>query len=348
MKISTLEDILKNIKIEEENLSLDFIKQFKIQHPVSVSVGDEHEGVAKKLFDRALPGELACESKTFVKFKNDCISHQVDLIVTSNNKKIKFPNSDSYIVESQDVVAAFEIKKTLTKNNLIKDIKKLSQLKENMIIELSDNELLNNYSMTYADELFKKTVVSGLEINGRKYSSGIRTPLMDNLYGQFSVQAYMPFTACFGFGSNMSKESFIEAFIESVAGLKPSSWPDIVTCNNMSIVKLDGRPYNSPYFYFGDEKVTDICISYAFFEPLSLVPYIEHLWEKMNTNIYLNKIFHIESDTTESFFPVLVSATLPHKNNEVVLMRMDSSISMDYSDEGKVSKMFLEVLELDH
>jgi len=345
-RVSNIESILRNIKTTEYERTTNFLERYNIID--RTKIGDEFEGIAKKMFDKSFPYDMQCISGAQVRYKTLKNSHKVDLVVSLQNSTIPLPNSKNVLVEGDKVLAAFEIKKTLSKKLLVEDIRKLSSMKQSLIQDIVDQNKQNDpFSMRYANRLFENCIINGMTENGRLWNSEKRTKLQSDLYEQFKLQPYMPFTSCFGFSGEMSKEKFIEAFIEGVSGFKAAAWPDIVTCGDMNIVKLDFRPYSSVYYYADEPSVIDLCVVYGFFESNSFAHYVEHIWEKLGTNLSLIKDERdilIASDTVEDFFPIISLSTI-RESDEVMFMSMEGDFKLSYADHTKAGKMILRVIE---
>lgn len=168
--------------------------------------------------------------------------------------------------------------------------------------------------------------------------------MQNELYSQYQVQPFVPFTSCFGFNNQMSKEKFIEAFVEGVLGYPVSAWPDIVTSGNMSIVKLDGRPYTSPYFRFDNFELDEICVIYGFSNSSSFSPYIEQIWEKINSNYLIDETNNIVSDTTENFKPV-IALVRRSGESEIGYVIMDGELELKFGENEEEAKMRLSVIK---
>lgn len=341
-KVSNIESLLREIKTTEDEKTTDFLERFNIKD--RTKIGDEYEGIAKKIFDKSLPGGLFCANGVQAKYFNGDLSHKIDLVVAKDQSLISFPNSANQVVACSDVYAAFEIKKTLTKKFLTEDVQKLTVFKNRVIEDvIGANKSESMMATHYARKLFESSVIRGLKANGREFDKARVTPLQADLYEQYKVQGYLPFTSCFGFNGSLSKDSFIEAFIKGVSGFRFAAWPDIVTCGDMSIVKLDERPYRSVYHFLGGEDVTDFCIGYGLFFSNSFSHYVEHIWEKFNTNFALSSNTYIFSDTVEKIAPVLALATLPKENVKLHFLKMDGDILLEYSDKESMLKMIFEI-----
>lgn len=159
IKVSTLEKLLAEIKVTEENRTEEFLQNYK--NIKRKKTGDENEGIAKKIFDKSFPRDLSCQLNTQVKYHNQTISHDIDLVVSSGSHFEKFPNSENYFLEAKYLLAAFEIKKTLSKKHLVDDIQKVTRLKKRIIDDLNEynSKLLQEpKAIDFASRLFKSNV----------------------------------------------------------------------------------------------------------------------------------------------------------------------------------------------
>ena len=145
------------------------------------------------------------------------------------------------------------------------------------------------------------------------------------------MHSALPFGCCIGFGGIATKETLLDAYREAVDGHRVVTWPDVVVCGDMSIVKLDGRPY--PLQYIG-ERIGDIeeqAMIVGFIASKHKHVLVESLYEKINTHLHFSNYMHWESDTKDSIFPVFALCT--HATLGLKFIAVDADAPIDYSNE---------------
>ncbi|WCJ66290.1 hypothetical protein G6M15_25395 (plasmid) [Agrobacterium tumefaciens] len=90
------------------------------------TIGDMYEGLTRELLERAIPQELNIRLVDgFVIGVDGKHSHQTDAMLVMGERGQRIPKTDQWIWPIEDVLAVFEVKKTLFGNQLVDSIEKM-------------------------------------------------------------------------------------------------------------------------------------------------------------------------------------------------------------------------------
>ena len=121
--IKTIADLLRELMVKEA-AELD-------EEPVNhgPTIGAMYEGLARDILDRAIPAELDVRVVDgFIEGVDGILSPQIDaMIVTGEGRQI--PYTSNFVWPIADVIAVFEVKKTLYADDLADAFGKLRTIK---------------------------------------------------------------------------------------------------------------------------------------------------------------------------------------------------------------------------
>ena len=239
--ISTIADLLSDLMAKErEQLDAEVITH-------APTIGAMYEGLAREILERAIPPNLDVRVVDgFIEGVDGDLSPQIDaMIVTGQGRKL--PKIDSYVWPIGDVIAVFEVKKSLYGADLkdafvkLRTVKKMSEkaiqdgatLKPGPSyrafarltgrypssvaeVDALPDELNYLFHTILADQAAPVRVILGY--HGYADEAGLRKGLMDYLTEQGDMMA--------GFGA--------------------SSMPNLIVARQNALLKLDGHPYIAP------------------------------------------------------------------------------------------------------
>jgi len=221
-----------------------------VTHPVTV--GNMYEGLTKSIVKSAfgsIPELHICEG--FIKnYRTGQISRQTDVIIYTGQCD-KIPETDSKIINIDNVLAFIEVKKTLRKKELADFYQKQGE-----IYELSDSET------PYDAELFHQLTKQVFGINELNDENIKNYPkLYYYLYHVLKVENASPLRICLGY-DGIKKETTLRDNFESViydrnkdnlSHTGMNSLPSLIICNDLCLIKAIGFPVaclcekNKPY-----------------------------------------------------------------------------------------------------
>jgi len=176
------------------------------------------------------------------------LNNQFDCMLVKGDGR-KYGRLDEYFYPIEKVLCVFEVKKRLTKADLVDGINHLAAVQKCF---------LGSFFEQHADDPFsslKPTVRAFERITGRigpQSISDLNTrPLQDQmLFGFLVRQRYAPVTVLFGFGGYATETGFRAAlldFMDSEVGQHTNTsidlLPSLMTSGDFSIVKCNAQPY---------------------------------------------------------------------------------------------------------
>jgi len=237
--LKTLGDVIQRL-VEREREHAD--KFALSNHPVII--GDMYEGIARSVADKTLlpVGDFRVV-KGQIRNSKGATSRQIDCMVVEGTGE-QVPNTDWHIYPIDRVVAVFEIKKTLYKDDLLDALNLMSDLWTRIAEPKAiDAGLLRDaWRQIHGTELPTRSELKGLSPNDQL------------LFHALTVEANLPVRIVWGFHgyadeSNLRK-GLVDLLDEQVkkgpAPFGPVAMPNLVISNGASLIKLNGMPYGAP------------------------------------------------------------------------------------------------------
>lgn len=295
-----LNEIFKSNVLKAEN----YLEDNGTKHPVLI--GDIYEGVTADLLRRTLFEELNLKVVTGqVRLHNGELSNQIDCIIVKGNPQ-KMPFTDKYECCIDDVIAVIEVKKTLYKDELKDSLIKMQNIVKGFDIEksktpISEEEIYRGYEMLTGKILEDIGDYTDENIDKNNFNS----ILINNLILDYS----MPLRIIFGYDGYSNEITLRDGYLNIIENEKdilmgPLMPPNLIICNNSSLIKTNGMPYGIRM-----EKVyTDKFIGMASYETTPILILLEVIWTKL-CNIFRDKLdYSIFGNEIkyENIFPLLI------------------------------------------
>lgn len=289
-------DILRAF-MEEETAKL---ARFKVKH--GPTIGDMYEGLSAEILSRAIPTNLDLRVVNgFVVNAQGEMSGQIDcMLVRGSGEKVPF--TDSYKWPIQDVLAVFEIKKTLSYQDLTDSFVHLRQIYESYKTWLDDSNEETPLEVQSALRAFAQ--MTGVHSTGKTDEAPEHLRL---LHYTIIIEQLSPVRIVWAYGGYKTQTGLREAlvrFLEQAVketgpamGFGVPCFPQMISCNGVSLVKANGQPYRAQMH--GD--------SWPFYvssvtNPLWLM--LELLWAKIE-NVYKIPMPYADGIVQEAFAPFL-------------------------------------------
>jgi hypothetical protein len=240
--IETVSDILSKF-IDEEKRRLE---SFKISH--GPTIGAMYEGLTASVLNRAIPKSLKLNIVSgFITGGLGDMSHQIDcMLVRGNGEQI--PYTDSYFWHVKDVIAVFEVKKSLFSNEFLDSYEKMRAVYEiyGRYVELAKPSGEINISST--QRAFSE--ITGIIPPEHKDVSKLPFD-KEMIFRTLLVEQISPIRIVLGYDGFKTEYSFREKFRKFLSenvgkkGFGVSSYPQLCISGLHSLVKLNGQPYTS-------------------------------------------------------------------------------------------------------
>jgi hypothetical protein len=209
------------------------------------TIGNMYEGLTRELLERAIPAELDIRLVDgFVLGVDGKHSHQTDAMLVMGEKGQRIPKTDQWIWPIEDVLAVFEVKKSLFGNQLVDSIEKMR------VVSLQQKELM-------ASE--RKQVKLGpsraafARLMGRFPSAGELEDFQGaggEILRTIAHEQLAPVRIVFGYEGYADetglRKGFLDALRDTPGGVAgPAVLPNLIICRKNAILKLNGHPFVS-------------------------------------------------------------------------------------------------------
>lgn len=277
--ISTLADVLRALQDAEAKQ----LQAQGISH--APTIGAMYEGLTKDILERAIPPglDLKVVSGFIEGIDGAHLSSQVDLMLVRGEGR-QIPYTDNYIWPIEDVLVVFEVKKTLSGTELLDAVTKMWTV-TNLAQEYKEAGGYSHKEIVFACKIFAKLTGYNLPVSEVHL---LPTPLRiifsatvrESLYPIRMIWGYDGYRTeeglrqgaerlFFGQGENFGSKGFL-------------SFPSLVTCGSLSLVKLNGFPYFNPHADFQD--TWDVMASSSD-NPTKIL--LEQVWTKISSEANL-------------------------------------------------------------
>ena len=241
--IKTVSDILSKF-IEEEKKRL---KSFKLSH--APTIGSMYEGLTAEVLNKAIPKSLQLSVVSgFIEDTSGQMSHQIDcMLVRGEGKEIPYTNS--YLWHVKDVIAVFEVKKSLFSKEFLDSYEKMRAVYESYgrYVELARSSEEINIAPT--QRAFAET--TGIIPPDYKDVSSLPFD-KEMIFRTLLVEQISPIRIILGYDGFKTEYSFREKFRKFLGenvgnkGFGVSSCPQLYISGLHSLVKVNGQPYSAP------------------------------------------------------------------------------------------------------
>jgi hypothetical protein len=206
-----------------------------------------YEGLARDILDRVIPAEIDVRVVDgFVEGVDGGLSPQIDaMVVTGKGRQL--PYTSNFVWPIADVIAVFEVKKTLYANDLADAFEKLRAIKR-----MSDASVQNARNVA-ADPSFRAFA----KATGR-YPKSVeavdRLPdELNYIFHTMLADQLAPVRVILGYHGYVDEHGLRNGLLDYLkgqggfaAGFGASSMPNLIVARANSILKMDGHPYVAP------------------------------------------------------------------------------------------------------
>lgn len=272
--IKNVAQLLKGI-MDEESKKLD---AFELKH--APTIGKMYEGLTSTILEQTLPKDLNLQFVNGVIYNElGHMSGEIDCMLVKGEGK-QIPYTQSYKWHIKNVIAVFEVKKTLYKNELTDSFEHLRDVLYNYTSNIDSLENNQTFNVGNALRAFSET-------------TGVIAPTQDKIkqlpfeqeiiYHTLIIEQVSPLRIVIGFNGYKSEYSLREAFSDflsdnlKIKGFGINSFPHLIISGDYSLIKMNGQPYSAP-------MQTDFWEFYASsrMNPIFLI--LELLWTRLSVN----------------------------------------------------------------
>lgn len=260
------------------------------------TIGDMYEGLSKDLLCRVIPAELQLQIVSgFVVDGAGEMSGQIDCMLAQGAGD-RIPYTDDFVWHVKNVIAVFEIKKTLYGAELVDAVDHLNDVRE---LEASYFRTLRSSSDPVQVEALASGYRAFAETTGFYATHDTADSLPAELQQIFHVLTLEPFkfiAVIFGFQGFRTEAGFRKALTDELSarigrqGSGPRSLPQLIVSGDFSLCKANGQPFVLPL----QNGKWPVLFSSAV-NPLVLL--LEYLWTRLGRQFQIGGMWGDDLDT---------------------------------------------------
>lgn len=291
----------------------DFLEQFKkyalskiqaedkdIKH--TVAIGDNFEGLTAELLDKAIFKDfnLKIVERSFLYNDRGDISDEMDcMLVVGDGKKMSFANRYSY--HTKDVIAVFQVRKTLYGKDIYESHQNLKS-----VLEVSEANVIEPFMQELHRTAYRSITSKEIPTLDRIDRFSDREHF---IYDYVRKEALSPLRIVFGYYGYTSEYGLREGFVKKmteltkegpVLGFGPDSFPSLIICGDSTIIKNTGMPMAVPLsdkeFYF---EILASCSGRSMYHLLELI------WTRLSYKFKISSTIFGENFHAETVHPFL-------------------------------------------
>lgn len=210
------------------------------------TIGDMYEGLTRELLERAIPEELNIRLVDgFVIGVDGKHGHQTDAMLVMGERGQRIPKTDQWIWPIEDVLAVFEVKKTLFGNQLVDSIEKMR------VVSLQQKELMaserKQVKLGPSKDAFARLMGRFPTAGELEDFQGVGGEILRTI----AHEQLAPVRIVFGYEGYADetglRKGFLDALRDAPEGIAgPAVLPNLVICRKNAILKMNGHPFISP------------------------------------------------------------------------------------------------------
>lgn len=241
--IKTVAELLAKFK-EEETRRLN---DYELSHgPI---IGAMYEGLTTGILEKAIPSELNLNVVSgFMTDGSEHLSPQIDcMLVRGEGESIPYTNSFKWHVK--DVIAVFEVKKTLYSDDFADSYSKLRDVLERHSRYAQSDGTSDVFNISPTCRAFAET--TGIIPPPYKKASSLPFD-KEIIYHILVIEQLSPIRIALGYNGFRSEHSFREGLYKFLKnnlnkpGFGVGSFPQLSISGQFSLVKMNGQPYSAP------------------------------------------------------------------------------------------------------
>lgn len=230
--------------LNEERKKLD---KFDLKH--GPTIGKMYEGLTADVLNRAIPKELGMQIVSGIIFDDSGqMTGEIDCMLVKGEGEI-IPYTSSFKWHIKDVIAVFEVKKTLYSTDLADAFVHLKDILDSYSRYIQSNAVNGSTNIASTRRAFaeitKKIAPPYSELHNLPFSE-------EMIFHILVIEQLSPIRIILGHHGFKSEHSFREAmfgFLEknlNQYGFGVGSFPQLIISEAFSLIKLNGQPYSAP------------------------------------------------------------------------------------------------------
>lgn len=291
--ITKVSDILNGF-LDEEKRKLDL---FALNH--APTIGSMYEGLTTDLLNKAIPPQLGLSIESGVIFDDTgTMTGQIDCMLVKGSG-VPIPYTDLYKWHIKDVIAVFEVKKTLYSAELKDSFGHLKEVLNSYSRYVEEGHTNETFNISSVLDVFAKITSIIPPEHDKVESLGFS---LEMIYHILVMEHLSPIRIVLGYHGYKSEAALRKSLIdflnengERARGFGVGSFPQLIISDRYSLIKLNGEPYSAPL-------QNDEWIFYASSRSNPVLLILELIWTRLSR---LYKIGGLWGEDLESFVPLL-------------------------------------------
>ncbi|MEA9414302.1 DUF6602 domain-containing protein [Flavobacterium sp. PL02] len=239
--IHSIADLLKEFVAAE----VEILNSYDMKHPTTI--GTMFEGLTQEIFEKTIfKGlDLKIIKNSFIV---GCDTEFDVMLVEGSGEKI--PKTDRYKYTPEKVIAIVQSKKNL----YTKDLKGSNENLKFLVDYYENIKVVE----PYIERLFRDSFRTTCRKDITAKNLGELTLEEEYIYHTLRIEALLPVRIVWGYNGFKSEFNFRESFVDyinenlttdfnnKIGYFGPHNFPNMIICNNLSIIKANGMPVISP------------------------------------------------------------------------------------------------------
>lgn len=268
--INTLSELLKRFVDAEKSV----LYNYDIKH--RPTIGNMYEGLTKDVVNKSIFDSLDLNVSTH-SFIYGCDT-EFD-VVLAEGKGEKIPHTRSQKYKASQVIAVIQVKKNLTAqelHNSYDNLLKVSDVFQQNLSGMDGSIVRDSFGKICHKEL-------------AAYNKGRLNLQEEYIFHSLVMDSFFPLRIVLGYNGHKTEEGLRQTFLDfledktstesnKVYGYSPSSFPNLIISEGMSLVKLTGCPYCLPLSAIKDGWWEVMASTH--YNPMHI--FLEMLWTKLS------------------------------------------------------------------
>jgi hypothetical protein len=242
--IQNIADLLKKI-VDREREVLD---EYKLIH--GPTIGSMYEGLTREILDKSIPEDLGLQIVGGFAFFADELSGEIDcMVVRGTGEEIPYTGKHKWHI--RDVIAVFEVKKSISANEIADShdhLRELSRLYSNYVEseEASDITVDLAHPRRVFSQITRQIAPAHSDVDHLPFDLKL-------LYHTLVTEFIWPIRIVVGYHGWKKEETLrnhiaklVMNRLGSPIGMGAGSFPQLIICGQYSLIKMNGFPYLSP------------------------------------------------------------------------------------------------------
>ncbi|HNP95374.1 MAG TPA: hypothetical protein PKJ63_07085 [Cyclobacteriaceae bacterium] len=210
------------------------------------SIGDMYEGLTRSVLEKAVFDGLGLNivTSSFIENKNGEKSHEMDLLLIEGEGR-KLPYVEKYVVPEAQVIAVFQVKKTLNKQLLSEAYFNLKN-----VYDICDLEDASGYRRRLLRDAYVGIFETGVH-RSKPLRRFFQSTTQEHIFDCLRTDAQLPVRVVIAYKGYRSEKSLRKGFQQFLSdhrltnGFSPLHFPNLIINDQFSLVKGNGMPYIS-------------------------------------------------------------------------------------------------------